>query len=76
MALNNTTADAAATSLCSSLGITDPTTVGVWKTVFRQMYSSLKTDVVITISINAITTVGSAATQAGPTPAPVSISPA
>ncbi len=74
MALNNSTADALATAICSALGVTDPSAIAQWKTIYRQVYSSLKTDIVTTIGTNAIATAGSATNQSGP-PAPVNISP-
>ena len=75
MALNNTTANAVATSICSALNITDPTTINAWKSIMQQIYSGLKTDIVITIAATSITTNGSASTQVGP-PSPIPLSPA
>lgn len=76
MALNNGTADALATAIVSALGLTgDQATqaTALWKNVTRTLYSSLKTDAVVTIPSSAITTNGSASAQVGP-PAPVNLS--
>lgn len=67
MSLNNTTADAVATAICSALSISDTNTINVWKTILRQIYSGLKTDIVATVPINTVVTVGSSTTQTGPT---------
>lgn len=74
MALNNTTADAMAAAICTALGINDSASQAVMQTQWRAIYARLKTDIQITITTNAITTTGSAATQQGPT-APVNINP-
>lgn len=75
MALDNTSADACATAICSAMGITDATTIAQWKKMVEQLYSSLKTDIVITILASSIVTTGGPATQTGPA-APIPLSPA
>lgn len=79
--LNNTTADAAATTyvntMAARLGLTTAqkaSALANYKELLRALYTALKTDVVITIPINGIATAGSAAAQVGP-PAPVPLSP-
>lgn len=67
MSLNNGTADAVATAFCSAEGITDPAAVAKWKSFCQKMYAGLKTDIVATIPINTVVTVGGPATQTGPT---------
>ena len=74
MALNNTTADALAVAICAALGIVDAASIQKMKDQWRVIYSGLKTDIQITIQMNAIATSGSAAAQQGP-PNPVNISP-
>lgn len=73
MALSNATADAASAAFCASASITDPTAKGVWQLVFRQIWSGIKTNIGVAavVPLNSVVTVGSAATQTGPT-APVS----
>ncbi len=75
MALNNTTADALATALCSALGVVDAPTIAIYKTIYRQVYASLKADITITLAALSVVTTGSAATQTGPQ-SPISINPA
>jgi hypothetical protein len=82
MALNNTTADAAATSFVNtlatalSLSSTQKTkALANYKLLFEQLYASLKADIVITIAASSIVTSGSATTQTGPA-APIPLSPA
>lgn len=73
MALNNTTADALAAAICSALGVDDAISQEKYRDIYRLIYAALKADIVITVQTNAITTVGSAATQTGPqTPLPLS----
>lgn len=67
MALNNTTADALATAICAALGVTDATTIADYKSIYRQVYASLKADIEILITANSITTTGTSSTQQGPT---------
>lgn len=73
MALNNTTADAAATAFVNSLGTLLSLTAAQktsalanYKVLMRQLYASLKADVTITILAGSIVTTGSATTQTGP----------
>jgi len=76
MALNNGTADALAAAIVTALGLTgDQATQATahWQNVTRTLYSSLKTDAVVTIPSSAIATSGSATNQVGP-PAPVNLS--
>ena len=82
MALNSTTADAAATayvnSLATLLSLTPTQKTAAlknFKLLFEQLYTSLKTDIVITILPSSIVTTGSATTQTGPA-APIPLSPA
>lgn len=57
MALNDTTADAVAVAICAALSITDPTTISVWKTIMRQIYSGIKTDAQVNVtSVSGVTT--------------------
>lgn len=74
MALNNTTADALATQICTALGITDTPSQTKMRDQWRVIYAKLKADIQVTITVNAITTTGTAATQSGPT-VPVNINP-
>lgn len=75
MALNNAAADALAASICSAMNITDAATKALYQTIYRQVYASLKTDIVITILASSIVTTGSPTTQTGPA-APIPLSPA
>ncbi len=75
MALDNTAADALATAINTALGITDPASIAITKSVYRLVYSHLKLDVLITLPAASVVTVGSAATQTGPA-APVLMTPA
>lgn len=78
MSLNNTTADALGTAIAAALaGLSEAqkaNTTLVWQTIARQIYTKLKTDAVITLPLNSVVTVGSAATQTGPT-TPVVMNP-
>lgn len=74
MSLNNGTADALATAICSALNITDAATQNVYKTIYETVYAHLKTDIQITIAASSIVTTGSATTQTGPT-SPININP-
>lgn len=74
MALNNTTADAAAVAICSALGIVDAPSQAKMKDYWRIVYAKLKADIDITIATSSIVTVGSAATQTGPQ-APIILHP-
>lgn len=78
MALNNTTADAAAASIVAALpGLTADQrsqATSYWQAFLRSLYASLKTDITITILSGAITTNGNASSQTGP-PAPLPINP-
>ena len=75
MALNNTTADALATTICTALGVTDTASKNKWKAITEAIYTALKTDIVMTILPSTVVTVGSATTQTGPA-APIPLSPA
>ena len=71
MSLNNTTADALAVAICTSLGIQgNATAVANWKLVTRPFYAALKADIIATIGAGTINTAGGPAAQVGP-PAPV-----
>ncbi len=67
MALNNTTADALATTICSALGIADAASITKMKATWRAAYAALKTDIVITVTVTSVTgvTVGAAASGPG-----------
>jgi hypothetical protein len=73
MALDNVSADAVATAICSALGVEDEATQAKWKSIMEAIYGGLKTDAIITIPSGAIVTSGSATTQTGPA-APVLLS--
>lgn len=75
MALNSATADACAQAICAAIGVTDAASIAIYKTVYEQLFTALKTDIVITILPSSIVTTGSAATQTGPA-APIPLSPA
>lgn len=75
MALNNTTADAVATAICTALGVTDTASKNKYKQVYEILYTALKADILITIAAASIVTTGSATTQTGPA-APIPLSPA
>lgn len=75
MALNNTTADAVATAICTALGVTDTASKNKYKQVYEILYAALKTDILITIAAASIVTTGSATTQTGPA-APIPLNPA
>ncbi len=72
--LNPTTAKACADAICAALGVTDAAAVTKWEAVVGQLYTSLLTDIIITIGLGAIVTTGSATTQTGPA-APIPLSP-
>ncbi len=76
MALNNTTADALATSICTALGVADTASQDKYKQIYRLVYAALKADIDIIIAANSINTAGSASAQSGPTPSPITIHPA
>ncbi len=54
MALNNSTADAAAEALCSALGVADGATIDQYKVWFRSLYSSLKADIQISVTVTSV----------------------
>ncbi len=59
MSLNNGTADSLANDICAQLGVSDPTSIGNWEKICRQIYSHLKTDVVVNVaSVSGVTTGG------------------
>lgn len=67
MALNNTTADAVATAICTALSITDVATVATWKTIMEKIYAGLKTDIAIAVTVTSVSgvTVGGAVSGPG-----------
>lgn len=80
-ALNNTTADAAATTyvntMAARLALTPAQKAAAlanYKELIRALYTALKADVTITITAGSIVTTGSAATQTGPA-APIPLNP-
>ncbi len=75
MPLTPTTADAVATAIAAALGVTDTISINKYKQVYEILYAALLVDITATLSANTVITVGSAATQTGPTtPVPVVIS--
>lgn len=62
--------DTCATAICTALGVVDTPSINNWKAIMAQIASWISTNGNATIALNSITTVGSAATQQGPT-APV-----
>jgi hypothetical protein len=74
MPLNNTTADAVATAICSALGVSDNASKAKYKQVYEILYAALKTDITTTILPGTIVTAGGPASQTGPA-APVPINP-
>ncbi len=75
MALNNGTADAVATAICTALGVVDAVSIAKYKQVYEIVYTALKADILITLPAASVVTVGNAATQTGPA-APVLMAPA
>lgn len=75
MALNTGAADTLANAICTALNITDTAAVAKWKQITEHFYTSLKTDIVITILATSIHTTGTAAAQTGPA-ANIPLSPA
>jgi len=74
MSLNNTTADALGQAIASALGVVDAPAIAQWKTICREIYSHLKTDVTTTILPGTIVTAGGPTTQTGPA-VPIPINP-
>lgn len=66
MALNNTTADAAALALCSAMGVSDTATQNQYKTWFRSLYASLKNDIQINVTVTSVTGVTAGGAASGP----------
>lgn len=74
MALNNSTADALAAQICTTLGISDAASQTKMRDMWRVIYTKLKADITIQIQTNSIVTTGSATTQTGPA-APIPLNP-
>lgn len=75
MSLDNTTADALAASICSSLSITDAAAKNKWKTICRAFYSSgdgIADNLVVILQALTVVTTGGPTTQTGPA-APVTL---
>ena len=57
MAMNTTTADALAESICAGLGIDDEDAIAKWKTICREFYNAIVADAVVTVtSVSGVTT--------------------
>jgi ApbE superfamily uncharacterized protein (UPF0280 family) len=66
MSLDNASADAAATAICSAMGVSDATTIAQYKKFIEALYAHIKADIVVTLAAGSVVTTGSAATQTGP----------
>jgi hypothetical protein len=66
MALNNSTADACATSMASAMGITDGPTIDQMKVQIRALYASLKNDIAITVTVTSVSGVTPGGGVSGP----------
>jgi hypothetical protein len=75
MPLDPASADACADAIASALDISDAATKSQYQKIYRQLYTSLKADILITLLPGTVVTTGSAATQTGPA-APVNMNPA
>lgn len=66
MPLNNTTADAVATAICSALGVTDSASQAKYKQVYEILYAALKTDISITVTVTSVSGVTTGPGVSGP----------
>lgn len=67
------TADAAATSFCGTIGVTQPDAIAQWQKLFEEIATWITASGHATIPASAIVTTGSATTQTGPA-SPVTLS--
>lgn len=73
MSLNDSTAAALGSAICSALNVTEASAVTKWQTICQQIYSHLKTDAIVTTGI-PVSTTGSPSAQTGFTTSPGTLS--